>query len=135
MHSWEQFYSRFLALAFEPGDSVKVTEFLKALVRRPTVRMNRAAGSYRLLDESVQAGCRAICHSRKADTADAGPIFFRRDCDERLSQPITSSPGTDAANESFVHFDRSTEPIPSWADHRPAQLVQPTPSRFVTAET
>ena len=97
--------------------------------------MNRASGGNGLLDEAVQARGGPVGHERQADTADALPVFFGRDGDQRFAHAIAAGPGTDAADESLVDFDCSVEAIPARTHHGPAQLMQPKPSRLVTTQT
>src|SRR5579863_4691713 len=113
MHPRKQFHRGLLSLAFEPGDAMGVAEFLKALIGSPTVRMDRASRINGLLNETVQAGSGSVSHSRQADSADASSILFRRDGDHRFARSIATRLGTQAADERFIYFDRSLEPVSS----------------------
>ena len=44
-------------------------------------------------------------------------------------------PRVHTPNKRFVHLDRARASVPFWAPHRPAQLVEPRPSRAITPQS
>src|SRR6516164_1509506 len=136
MDAWQEFHGNLLALAFEPSDGVRIAQLLQALIRSPSIGVNRASRSNCLLDEPVQAGSRAVGNSPETDSTNAPSVLLCRDRNHRFAYPVASiCSGSDSSNEGFIHFDRPPEAVPSRADHGSAQLVKPTPGRSVTAQS
>src|SRR5208337_2625406 len=71
----------------------------------------------------------------KTNPADAIAILFGGDRDNGLGLGLPAALASfHTADIGLVHLYRATERVPSGADHRPAQLVQPGPGRLVAAE-
>ncbi len=106
-------------------------------------RMQDAAGSVpkfviipRIAHEGQQAVRRHVLDMAKSDTAESATVFLDSDRDNRLSRGFPA-PRTLfwPADIGFVHLNLAVKVVSAGTDHRPSQLMQPSPGRPVTAET
>src|SRR4029079_9526912 len=87
------------------------------------------------LNEGQKAGARDVLDTTKTNPADALAVLFGGDRNYGLGFGIPAAPAFfHTANIGLVNLHRSTERVSSGANHCPAQLVQPSPGRLVTAE-
>ncbi len=86
-------------------------------------------------DEGNQAVRGDIPDAPKADAAKALTVLLDGHRDDSLRLGFAVSLALFRSIDiGFVNLDRTGQQIPPGPDHRPAQLVQPSPSRLVTAE-
>src|SRR6266404_664790 len=105
-------------------------------MRSPAIGVDGASRGDSLLDETMQVVSRRIGDLPEANSANASPIFFGGNHNERFTPSISGmSSWRDATDEGFVNFDSPDKALSPRPNHGPAQLVQPTPSRFVTAQS
>jgi len=86
-------------------------------------------------NEGQKAGARDVLDTTKTNPADALAVLFGGDRNYGLGFGIPAALAFfHTANIGLVNLHRSTERVSSRANHCPAQLVQPSPGRLVTAE-
>ena len=105
------------------------------MTRGMTVGMDHRPRHHSAPDEGNQAVRGDIPDAPKADTAKALTVLLdgHRDDSLRLGFAVSLALFRNI-DIGFVNLDRTGQQIPPGPDHRPAQLVQPSPSRLVTAE-
>ena len=83
----------------------------------------------------MQAGGGGVRYSPQPNPPDRLAGLFGGNPDPSFAlQGTACGTGRRAANKSFVHFDGAKKTLSSGTNHRPAQLVEPTPSRFITSQ-
>ena len=69
----------------------------------------------------------------------APAAFFHRNQNQRRPSPLelsaSAKTGLLAANPCFINFYLAVQRLPSYIDHRPAELVQQHPSGLITGQT
>src|ERR1700722_1622021 len=99
--------------------------------------MHGAARLDRVFNEGMQGdsgGSGNACHP---DPSDPPSIFFGRNDHQCLGSDVASivvGARSLSANVSFVHFHAAPKSVTAWANHRPAELVQPGPGGQVTSQ-
>jgi len=116
-------------------DLMKVAELLQTSISVPVVGFHDTAGFNGLCDCRGQALCRGVCDTLKPDSPNTLHILLCRNDYQRFSLRSTASfPRLLSTDIHLVNLDRAGEPITSWPDHGPAQLVQPCPGGFIAAQ-
>lgn len=89
-----------------------------------------------LLNERAKTVGRRVTDAPHPNATNRPAANFRRDRHKGLLPHMaTSSPRFHTPNKRFVHLDRARESVTFWAHHRPAQLVEPRPSRAITPQS
>src|ERR1035437_2921494 len=136
MHPWQHIFVC-------PGNTqptlrrgfVLVTPLAQAGVPCPPVGVNHAARLNGLSDECLDAGRRSISNASHADPADLAAILLCRNENQRLLAMFAALRALlRGAPLHLIHLHASRQPIPARPNHRPTQLVQPRPSRLITAQ-
>ena len=94
--------------------------------------MDPRAGSDGFLNKGNQAGGGHVLDSSQPDTPDTTPILLRSDYHDALGLRLSSGHALFGATDiGLIHLDCTTQLIPTGADHRSPQLVQPRPGGAV----
>src|SRR5271157_52540 len=132
--AWHRHVSRIGAGA-DHGDLMLVPGGGQPGIPTPAVGVDRSARHRGGLNEGQQACARHVLDAAKTNPADAIAILFGGDRDNGLGLGLSAALASfHTADIGLVHLYRAAERVPSGADHRPAQLVQPGPGRLVAAE-
>src|SRR5271165_2010892 len=132
--AWHRHVSRIGAGA-DHGDLMLVPGGGQPGIPTPAVGVDRSARHRGGLNEGQQACARHVLDAAKTNPADAIAILFGGDRDNGLGLGLPAALASfHTADIGLVHLYRAAERVPSGADHRPAQLVQPGPGRLVAAE-
>jgi len=116
-------------------DLMKVAEPIQPIISVPVVGFHDTAGFNSLFDRWGQAPSRGVCDTLKPDSAYTLPILLCRNDYQRFSLRSTASfPRLLSTDIRLVNLDGAGEPISSWPDHGPAQLMQPCPGGFIAAQ-
>src|SRR5713226_1578131 len=119
----------------DDGDLMLVAGCDQPGISAPSVGVDHNTRHYGGLNEGQEAGAGYISDAAKTNPADALAILFGCYRDNGLGFGIPAALAfLDAADIGLVHLHCSAERVPSGADHRPAQLVQPCPGGLVAAE-
>jgi len=125
-----------LRAAADDGDLVAVAGRRQPGIAAPSVGVYLRPRRHGTLDEGEQAVRRHVLDAPKADSADAATTFFSRHRDNGLGLGFPSPLALfGAADIGFVDLDCARKAIPAGPDHRPAQLVEPSPSCLVAAQS
>ena len=135
VHARQQDRSRFATSADHPG-SVQISERVQSFVALPSVCDHGGPGHDRFLHESMETARRSIRHPTQPDTPDAFSVRLGRHYNQGLvSQVPAASPGLYATHIGFIYFDLTGKAVTAGPHHRATELVQPSPSRLVTAQS
>src|SRR5271157_5141505 len=132
--AWHRHVSR-IGAGTDHGDLMFVPGGRQPGIAAPAVGVDQSTRYRGGLNEGQKAGARDVLDATKTYPADALTVLFGGDRNYGLGFGIPAALAFfHTANIGLVHLYRSTERVPSGADHCPAQLVQPGPGRLVTAE-
>jgi len=79
----------------------------------------------------METARRSIRHPTQPDPSDAFSVKLRR----HHNQVPAASPGLYPTHIGFIYFDLTGKAVTAGPYHRAAELVQPSPSRLVTAQS
>jgi hypothetical protein len=131
MDSRHEFVGKLLA-ALDVCDLVSIPIGAQGVVPGPPIGVDRRTGSDDLLNKGNQAGGGYVMDSCQSDTPDAPPMLLRCDDHDALGLRFSSGHALfGAADVGLIHLDRAAQLIPTGADHRSPQLVQPRPGGAV----
>jgi hypothetical protein len=108
---------------------------LQPQVSSQSVCSHGATGFKRVGDEAVQTGLGQVGDVPHSDTANTRSIFLS--CDDDYGLVLRQSSDDIfllAAPVGFIHFDRSSQTIPTWPHHGSTEFVQPCPRRHVAPQ-
>src|SRR5215471_20159337 len=112
-----------------------VALLLQRLVSEPTVGVDHASRFHRILDEGNQTPGRGVGNPLQANAADTSSIFLSRNHNQGfLFGSPTAHPFLQSTQIGFIDFHCAGQPITARPDHRPTELVKPSPSLFVTPQ-
>src|SRR5271165_5912314 len=132
--AWHRHVSR-IGAGTDHGDLMFVPGGRQPGIAAPAVGVDQSTRYRGGLNEGQKAGARDVLDATKTYPADALTVLFGGDRNYGLGFGIPAALAFfHTANIGLVHLYRSTERVPSRADHCPAQLVQPGPRRLVTSE-
>lgn len=125
-----------LATPAHHAGSMAIAVADQARVSGPAIRDHHRTRSHGALHEADQTLPRGVRDPFEPDPPRASTPDFRRDGDQRLglAQVPLALAGLDAPDEDFIHLDFLRQRLPTWADHRPPQLVQDCPCRLVATQ-
>jgi hypothetical protein len=114
---------------------VRICERLRVKFPGPTRRPYLAAELNGGGDRWLQALGRSVGHARQPDATNPFGCLLCRDHDQHLAlRPASSLARSRPADEDFVDFDDTLQPLTSRANHCPAQLVQQIPRRPIAPQ-
>ena len=107
---------------------------LQVGVAVPAIGVHAAARLDGLGDERLERLGGSIGDTGHPNAPDAAAHLFGRDHDQgfRRGRPPARAP--EPAHQGLVDLDLPGEPIPPWAHHGPAQLVQPRPGGLIAPQ-
>ncbi len=83
----------------------------------------------------MQAVGRGIRNHPHADPSDPRTVGLSGDDDQGFIRLLPALGAfLQTADVGLIDLDPAAQPIPVWSDHRPSQLVQPSPSCLVTSQ-
>ena len=99
----------------------------------PSIGVNHGAGFYRGFDEGDEAVPGHIHDALKTNAPNTTPILLSRHHDDRLRFCLPASHSRFwAADIGFVDFNTPGKTIPTRQNHRPTQLMEPSPRCLVS---
>jgi hypothetical protein len=107
------------------------------VVAAPTVRVDHCARLYSTSYEGGQIGRSTACNLLHADTSEAlRGVDFNSDSNDCFRSGVSSeSPVLLATDIGFIDLNDAAQAIPFRSNHGPPELVQPRPSRLITAQS
>src|SRR5271166_5165781 len=119
----------------DDGDLVLVASVRQPGIPAPSVGVDCRPRRHDALHKGEKAIHRHILDAPKADPADGPTALFGGHGDNGLGFGAPTTLALFRASDvGFVDFYRPRETIPTRPDHRPPQLVQPSPGRLVAAK-
>src|SRR6516225_5648262 len=126
---------RSFVLATKRSNGMPVAFLLQRLVSEPTVGVDHASRFHRILDEGNQTPGRGVGNPLQANAADTSSIFLSRNPNQGfLFGSPTAHAFLQSAQIGFIDLHCPGQPITARPDHRPTELVKPSPSLFVTPQ-
>ena len=107
----------------------------ETVVGSPAIGSNRCSRAHGRLDERNEALGRYVLDTRQADTTGAPTTDFGGNRDNRFLvcfPPCNANLPT--AHICFVNLDLAIQKVSARSNHGPAQLMEPCPSRLITAQ-
>ena len=102
----------------------------------PSIGVNHGTGFYRGFDEGDEAVPGYVHDALKTDAPNTTPILLSRHHDDRLRCCLPTSHSLfRTADIGFVDFNTPGKTIPTRPNHRPAQLMEPSPRCLVSSES
>src|ERR1017187_5147900 len=97
-----------------------IAQWLKSLIRLPTVCMQTAPLSNGTLNERMQGLCRAAGYARQPNAANAPPKFLSGDDHQSLARNTSAFLSWRYPTHlGFIHFDSPVQQIPTGTHHGP----------------
>jgi hypothetical protein len=119
----------------DDGDLMLVASVRQPGIPAPSVGVDCRPRRHGALHEGEKAIRRHILDAPKADPADGPTALFGGHGDNGVGFGAPTALALfRASGVGFVDFCRPRETIPTRPDHRPPQLVQPSPGRLVAAK-
>ena len=104
-------------------------------VPRPSVGLHHAAGLNVILNKGMETGTRCVLNATQSGSSTFAAIFLHGNHDQRLLSGFPAlAPLFQGAPIRLIHLNLPVQSISSRANHGSPQLVQPSPSRPVTAQ-
>src|SRR6516225_7677972 len=133
MHPRQQLRHRLFASSHD-GHLVPVSVRFDTSVALPSVGVDKAARLDGLLNEGMQANAGGMVDLTQANATDTLSVLFTSDYHQSLClRTAATNPLLQSPYISLVYLYLPAELFAPRSHHRPAHLVQPCPSRRVTA--
>ena len=128
-------HMRWVGTTADDSDLVFVVRSSQSGIASPSVGVDNRSRRYNSLHKWKQAFRGHVFDTLKADATNTTTIFLSRNGNNLLGLDFSSSlPFLGAADIGFVNLDYAKKAISSWPHHRPAQFVEPSPSRLIAAQ-
>src|SRR5438874_7930829 len=112
-----------------------VAVLLQGLVSQPPVGVDHTSRFHRILDEGNQTLGRGVGNLLQANASDTSSIFLSRNYNQGFLFGLpTSHAFLQSAQVGFIDLHYPGQPITPRPDHRPTELVKPSPGLFVTPQ-
>jgi len=113
-----------------------ITQIIQVVISSPIIGLHYTARLNRFLNSFIKTCSRSILNSSKPYSADMPSIYLCSNEYQCLAlSAATSLSRFFATDKCFVHLNCSCEPIATRPDHSTTKLMQPCPSRLVTAQS
>ena len=117
--------------------NVLVSRGLQFAIPAPPICANRASFLDRCFDKWGQAFCGGVGHDCHPDASNPllGLVFHGNDDQDFPFSPSAPFSRFFSSNIRLINFNNTGKPISSRPNHGSSHLVQPRPSRLITAQT
>src|ERR1700674_1864377 len=127
---------RQLGTTADDDDLMLVTGLLQIRITTPSVGAHDGTGGDGFLDKGKEAVPRDVDDAPETNAADAASILLGRHSDDGLGFCFAALRSLfRTADIGFVDLDSPGEAFPPRPANRPAQLVEPSPGRFIASQS